>query len=170
MDSIQNELVYLDLLSDVLAYGSEKGDRTGTGTRSLFAVQNRYNLKEGFPLLTTKKMFTKGMIVELLWFIRGDTNIGYLHEHGVHFWDSWVREDGEFGPIYGRQLRDFNGQGVDQLSDVIHSIKNDPDSRRHIIALWNPAETDQMQLPPCHGNHIQFYVDNGELSCHMYQR
>lgn len=177
--NISNEATYLDLLNDALAYGSEKADRTGTGTRSLFATQSRYNLKDGFPLLTTKKVHTKSIVHELLWFISGGTNIKYLQDNGVKIWDEWADENGDLGPVYGKQWREWPGEGgalgsvfddvIDQLSNVIDSIKNNPDSRRHIVTAWNPTQVGSMALPPCHMM-FQFYVDDGELSCHLYQR
>ena len=172
--SITNENAYLDLLSDALTYGSEKGDRTGTGTRSLFATHSRYNLKEGFPLLTTKKIATKAVIHELLWFLDGDTNIKYLQDNGVTIWDEWADEHGELGPVYGKQWRWWQGEypdydAYDQIAGVIDSINNNPDSRRHIVSAWNVGELDQMALPPCHLL-FQFYVVDGELSCVLTQR
>lgn len=192
---------YLELCKKVLEEGSYKDDRTGTGTYSLFGYQTRYNLEEGFPLVTTKKVFLRGIIHELLWFISGSTNIKYLVDNDVHIWDDWAykayknsnefegedmkgfaariksldKDDpfvvkwGELGPVYGRQWRNFNEQGVDQLANLIDQIKNNPNSRRLIISAWNPCEVDKMALPPCH-SFMQFYVINGKLSCQLYQR
>ena len=153
-------------------YGILKGDRTGTGTKSVFGYQMRFDLEEGFPLLTTKKLHLKSIIYELLWFLRGDTNINYLHEHGVTIWDEWAGQDGELGPVYGHQWRSWpapDGKSIDQISLLIEGIKTNPDSRRHIVSAWNPAEIDKMALPPCHAL-FQFYVANGKLSCQLYQR
>jgi thymidylate synthase len=163
---------YQELLQRVINEGVRKEDRTGTGTISVFGHQMRFNLQEGFPLLTTKKMHLKSIIHELLWFIQGSTNIKYLQENGVRIWNEWAREDGELGPIYGYQWRSWpNQQGdhIDQLQQVIRSIQKNPDSRRHIISAWNVGQLDQMQLPPCHIL-FQFYVANGKLSCQLYQR
>jgi thymidylate synthase len=163
---------YLDLLQYVLDHGVQKEDRTGTGTRSVFGYQMRINLADGFPLLTTKKMHTKSIIYELLWFLRGDTNLTYLHDHGVSIWDEWADENGELGPIYGYQWRSWpnpDGTHVDQISHVIDQIKTKPDSRRHVVVAWNPSSVDQMALPPCHAL-FQFYVAQGKLSCQLYQR
>lgn len=163
---------YLDLVSRILEEGVPKEDRTGTGTISIFGHQFRVNLVEGFPLLTTKKMFLKGIIHELLWFLTGSTNIKYLTDHNVHIWDGWADEDGELGPVYGRQWRtwpDGNGNSIDQISRLIEGIKANPSSRRHMISAWNVAEIDQMALPPCHAL-VQFYVSDGSLSCQLYQR
>ncbi|HOE04999.1 MAG TPA: thymidylate synthase [Bacteroidales bacterium] len=163
---------YLDLLSHVMDQGVAKTDRTGTGTISVFGYQMRFNLGEGFPLLTTKKLHLKSIIYELLWFLRGDTNIKYLKDHGVSIWDEWAAADGELGPVYGHQWRSWqaaNGQTIDQISQVINSLKNNPDSRRHIVSAWNVGELDQMALPPCHAL-FQFYVADGKLSCQLYQR
>ena len=150
----------------------EKSDRTGTGTKSVFGYQMRFDLSEGFPLLTTKKMFLKGVIHELLWFLRGDTNIKYLLDNNVHIWDAWADENGELGPVYGKQWRSWqcpDGRVVDQIFDLINQIKTNPDSRRLMVCAWNPADVDQMALPPCH-RLFQFYVANGKLSCQLYQR
>ena len=150
----------------------EKSDRTGTGTKSVFGYQMRFDLSEGFPLLTTKKMFLKGVIHELLWFLRGDTNIKYLLDNNVHIWDAWADENGELGPVYGKQWRSWqcpDGRVVDQIFDLINQIKTNPDSRRLMVCAWNPADVDQMALPPCHCL-FQFYVANGKLSCQLYQR
>ncbi len=153
-------------------HGILKGDRTGTGIKSVFGYQMRFDLEEGFPLLTTKKLHLKSIIYELLWFLRGDTNINYLHEHGVTIWDEWAGQDGELGPVYGHQWRSWpapDGKSIDQISLLIEGIKTNPDSRRHIVSAWNPAEIDKMALPPCHAL-FQFYVANGKLSCQLYQR
>ena len=192
---------YLELCKTVLEKGTYKDDRTGTGTYSLFGYQTRYNLEEGFPLVTTKKVFLRGIIHELLWFISGNTNIKYLVDNNVHIWDDWaykaytlsedfkgetmtefadkiksldendpfVKKYGELGPVYGRQWRNFNEQGVDQLANLIEQIKTNPNSRRLIISAWNPCEVDKMALPPCH-SFMQFYVIDGKLSCQLYQR
>ena len=163
---------YLDLLRYIKKNGVEKSDRTGTGTKSVFGYQMRFDLSEGFPLLTTKKMYTKGIIYELLWFLKGDTNIKYLLDHNVHIWDAWADENGELGPVYGKQWRSWqcpDGRVVDQISDLINMIKTNPDSRRLMVCAWNPADVDQMALPPCHCL-FQFYVANGKLSCQLYQR
>lgn len=164
--------VYLDLIQRVLDDGFEKKDRTGTGTISVFGHQMRFNLEDGFPLLTTKKMHLKSIIYELLWFLKGSTNVQYLQDNGVRIWNEWAKEDGELGPIYGYQWRswpDGKGGNVDQIKQVIESIKNNPDSRRHIVSAWNVGQIDEMQLPPCHIL-FQFYVADGKLSCQLYQR
>jgi len=163
---------YLDLLDHVLTRGVEKSDRTGTGTLSTFGYQMRLDLREGFPLLTTKKLHTRSIIAELLWFIQGSTNVKWLHEQGVTIWDEWADADGELGPIYGYQWRSWPtpaGEHVDQLAGVINSIKATPDSRRHIVSAWNVADLADMALPPCH-TMFQFYVAHGRLSCQLYQR
>lgn len=163
---------YLDLLDHVLRTGTKKHDRTGTGTISVFGYQMRFNLEEGFPLLTTKKLHLKSIIHELIWFISGDTNIKYLNDHGVTIWDEWADDNGDLGPVYGYQWRSWPAQGnrkIDQLSNVISEIKKSPDSRRHIVSAWNVGEIDKMALPPCHVM-FQFYVANGRLSCQLYQR
>ncbi len=163
---------YLDLLQKVLEEGVDKADRTGTGTRSLFGAQLRFDLTQGFPLVTTKRIHMKSVIHELLWFVAGDTNVRYLQDNGVSIWDEWADEDGELGPVYGSQWRSWptpGGEHVDQLTDVIEQIRTDPDSRRHIVSAWNVAEVPNMKLPPCHMM-FQFNVTNGRLSCSMYQR
>ncbi|MDX5362729.1 MAG: thymidylate synthase [Pseudazoarcus pumilus] len=163
---------YLDLMRHVLEHGDEKSDRTGTGTRSVFGWQMRFNLEEGFPLLTTKKLHTRSIIHELLWFLQGDTNIRYLKENGVSIWDEWADADGDLGPVYGKQWRRWetaDGRSIDQIARLIDGLKNNPDSRRHIVSAWNPGEIDGMALPPCHAL-FQFYVANGRLSCQLYQR
>lgn len=163
---------YLDLLKYIKENGVLKGDRTGTGTKSIFGYQMRYDLSEGFPLLTTKKVHLKSIIYELLWFIAGDTNIKYLKDHGVSIWDEWADANGDLGPVYGHQWRSWpaeGGQTIDQLSNVIDQIRRNPDSRRLMVTAWNPAEVDKMALPPCHSM-FQFYVAEGKLSCQLYQR
>ncbi|MGN7939696.1 MULTISPECIES: thymidylate synthase [Bacillaceae] len=163
---------YLDLCKHVLENGVKKEDRTGTGTISTFGYQMRFNLQEGFPLMTTKKLHTKSIIHELLWFLKGDTNIKYLQENGVRIWNEWADENGELGPVYGHQWRSWpahDGSSIDQISNVIHQIKNNPDSRRLIVSAWNVADVDNMALPPCHC-FFQFYVAEGKLSCQLYQR
>ena len=163
---------YLDLLDRILTEGVKKEDRTGTGTISVFGNQMRFNLEEGFPLLTTKKLHLKSIIYELLWFLRGDTNIKYLKDHGVSIWDEWADENGELGPVYGHQWRswpDENGGTINQIQNVVNQIKNNPDSRRMIVSAWNVAEVERMALPPCH-TMFQFYVANGRLSLQLYQR
>ena len=163
---------YLDLLQHILDHGTVKSDRTGTGTKSVFGYQMRFDLSEGFPLLTTKKLHLRSIIYELLWFIKGDTNIKYLHDHKVSIWDEWADENGDLGPVYGHQWRSWpapDGRTIDQLSQVLDSLKRSPDSRRHIVSAWNPAEVDRMALPPCH-TLFQFYVADGRLSCQLYQR
>ena len=163
---------YLNLLNHVLADGVDKSDRTGTGTLSTFGYQMRFDLRQGFPLLTTKKLHTRSIIAELLWFIQGSTNVKWLHEQGVTIWDEWADADGELGPIYGYQWRSWpspNGGHIDQLAGVINSIKAVPDSRRHIVSAWNVADLAEMALPPCHAM-FQFYVAQGRLSCQLYQR
>ena len=163
---------YHDLLQLVLDKGQPRADRTGTGTLSIFGAQARFDLQETFPLVTTKKLHLKSIVYELLWFLRGDTNIRYLNEHGVTIWDEWADEDGNLGRVYGAQWRDWRGENgvrVDQIDNVIAQIKSTPQSRRLIVSAWNPAEVDKMALPPCHVL-FQFYVQNGELSCQLYQR
>ncbi|MBR4238989.1 MAG: thymidylate synthase [Prevotella sp.] len=163
---------YLDILSRILNEGVKKDDRTGTGTISIFGTQSRYNLDDGFPLLTTKKLHLKSIIYELLWFLRGDTNVRWLQEHGVSIWNEWADENGELGPVYGHQWRawpDQQGRPIDQISQVVEQLKNNPDSRRMIVSAWNVAEVNRMALPPCH-TIFQFYVANGCLSLQLYQR
>lgn len=174
---------YLDLLQTILDKGVQKGDRTGTGTKSIFGYQMRFDLSEGFPLVTTKKVHLKSIIYELLWLISGDTNIKYLHDHKVSIWDEWADGNGDLGPVYGAQWRNWNNEGIDQIQNVIDSIKSNPDSRRHIVTAWNPSvlpdehEKDfsknvadgKAALPPCHA-FFQFYVADGKLSCQLYQR
>ena len=163
---------YTELLNHVLAYGNQKTDRTGTGTLSVFGYQMRFNLEEGFPLLTTKKVHLKSIIHELLWFLQGSTNIAYLKENGVRIWDEWADDNGNLGPVYGYQWRNWpkpDGTHIDQITQVVNAIKNNPDSRRLIVSAWNVADVDQMKLPPCHA-FFQFYVADGKLSCQLYQR
>lgn len=163
---------YLDLLRLVRDTGVEKSDRTGTGTRSVFGHQMRFDLREGFPLVTTKKVHTRSVFGELLWFLRGQTNVGWLHDNGITIWDEWADEAGELGPIYGYQWRSWpapDGRHIDQLAAVVEAIRTNPDSRRHIVSAWNVAALDDMALPPCH-TFFQFYVADGRLSCQMYQR
>ena len=163
---------YLDLCDRIMREGVVKHDRTGTGTRSVFGHQMRFNMAEGFPLLTTKKLHLKSIIYELLWFLRGDTNVRYLQEHGVSIWDEWADASGELGPVYGHQWRswpDYNGGSIDQISNLVQQIRTNPDSRRLLVSAWNVAEVDQMALPPCHCL-FQFYVADGKLSLQLYQR
>jgi len=163
---------YLNLLKHILEQGTEKADRTGTGTLSVFGYQMRFDLQAGFPLVTTKKLHTRSIVHELLWFLRGDTNIAYLNEHKVSIWDEWADSNGDLGPVYGRQWRSWptaDGRTVDQLSDILQQIKNNPDSRRLLVSAWNVGELDKMALMPCHAL-FQFYVANGRLSCQLYQR
>ncbi len=173
---------YLDLLQDILENGNQKGDRTGTGTISVFGRQMRFNLSEGFPMVTTKKLHLKSIIHELLWFIKGDTNIKYLQDNGVKIWDAWADENGDLGPVYGAQWRNWNGEGIDQLANVVDQLKHNPNNRRIIISAWNPSvmpdtsisfsenvANGKAALPPCHA-FIQFYVADGKLSCQLYQR
>ncbi len=163
---------YLDLLSHVLNHGVEKSDRTGTGTISVFGYQMRFDLSQGFPLLTTKKLHTRSIIYELLWFLKGSTNVAYLRDNKVTIWDEWADENGELGPVYGYQWRSWpavDGRHIDQITQVVNSIGNNPDSRRHLVCAWNVGDIDRMALPPCHVL-FQFYVANGRLSCQLYQR
>ncbi len=163
---------YLDLLKHVLETGVDRSDRTGTGTRSVFGYQMRFDLAEGFPVTTTKKLHLKSIIHELLWFLAGDTNIKYLHDHGVTIWDEWADENGDLGPVYGAQWRSWpapNGERIDQIANLLQQLRNNPNSRRLIVSAWNPAEVDEMALPPCHCL-FQFYVSEGRLSCQLYQR
>ena len=160
---------YLDLLQDILDNGVDKLDRTGVGTRSVFGRQMRFDLSKGFPLVTTKKVHLKSIIHELLWFIKGDTNIKYLQDNGVRIWNEWADENGDLGPVYGSQWRNWNGDGIDQLSDVIERLKTNPNDRRMIVSAWNVSKISKMKLPPCHMM-FQFYVANNKLSCMLYQR
>lgn len=173
---------YLDLIKYVQEKGTQKEDRTGTGTKSVFGYQMRFDLSEGFPMLTTKKLHLKSIIYELLWFLKGDTNIQYLKEHGVKIWDAWANENGDLGPVYGHQWRDWNSEGIDQIKEVINTIKTNPDSRRMMVSAWNPSvlpntsvsfaenvANGKAALPPCHA-FFQFYVADGKLSCQLYQR
>ena len=163
---------YLDLLDHVLANGTRKGDRTGTGTLSVFGHQMRFDLSDGFPALTTKKLHLRSIVGELIWFLRGDTNVRWLQDRGVSIWDEWADENGELGPVYGYQWRHWrtpDGREIDQIEQLIENLRAKPDSRRHIVSAWNPADVDRMALPPCHAL-FQFYVANGALSCQLYQR
>ena len=163
---------YLDLMQEIIDHGARKTDRTGTGTLSVFGRQLRFDLAAGFPLVTTKRLHLRSIIYELLWFLRGDTNIKYLNDNGVTIWDEWADKDGNLGPVYGSQWRSWpapDGRHIDQITGVLNQIKNKPDSRRHIVSAWNPAEVDNMALPPCHAL-FQFYVAEGKLSCQLYQR
>jgi thymidylate synthase len=163
---------YLDLMERILSHGAQKRDRTGTGTLSIFGHQMRFDLGQGFPLVTTKKLHMKSIVYELLWFLRGDTNVKYLNDHGVSIWDEWADERGDLGPVYGQQWRSWpaaDGSTIDQMAGVVAAIRRNPDSRRLIVSAWNPAEVDKMALPPCHCL-FQFYVAQGRLSCQMYQR
>jgi thymidylate synthase len=163
---------YLDLMRHVLAHGHAKSDRTGTGTRSVFGWQMRFNLDDGFPVLTTKKLHLRSIIHELLWFLQGDTNIKYLQDNGVRIWDEWADENGNLGPVYGHQWRHWttaDGREIDQIVQLIEGLKKNPDSRRHLVSAWNPGDVDRMALPPCHAL-FQFYVADGRLSCQLYQR
>jgi thymidylate synthase len=172
IETAHPEQQYLDLLRRVMATGVDRPDRTGTGTRSIFGHQMRFDLAHGFPLLTTKKLHVKSIVYELLWFLRGETNARWLQERGVKIWDAWADENGDLGPVYGSQWRswpDGRGGTIDQIANVVHSIQTKPDSRRHIVTAWNPAEVDEMALPPCHCL-FQFYVAEGRLSCQLYQR
>ncbi len=166
------EWQYLNLLRDILENGSERGDRTGTGTLGVFGRQMRFDLSKGFPLLTTKKLHTRSIIVELLWFLRGETNIAWLQENKVNIWNEWADADGELGPVYGKQWRSWtapDGRVIDQIEKLVDGLKNNPNSRRHIVSAWNPADVDDMALPPCHCL-FQFFVADGKLSCQLYQR
>ena len=168
----QADIAYLGLVRDILENGSDRPDRTGTGTRGVFGRQLRFDLSQGFPLLTTKKLHLKSIVLELLWFLRGDSNVRWLQERGVTIWDEWANEEGELGPVYGKQWRSWeskDGQVIDQIANVVQSIKTNPNSRRHIVSAWNPAEVDRMALPPCHCL-FQFFVADGKLSCQLYQR
>ena len=172
MSDEPGERQYLDLLAEVLERGARKTDRTGTGTRSVFGRQLRFGLENSFPLLTTKKLHLKSIIIELLWFLRGDTNVKWLQERGVTIWDEWADANGDLGPVYGYQWRHWrtpDGREIDQITATIESIRKKPDSRRHLVSAWNPADVDRMALPPCHAL-FQFYVADGRLSCQMYQR
>lgn len=163
---------YLKLLAHVMQQGEDKTDRTGTGTRSVFGYQLRFSLQEGFPLVTTKKLHIKSIIHELLWFLKGDTNIKYLNDHNVHIWDEWADADGDLGPVYGKQWRSWgtpDGRTIDQIAQAVHTLKTNPDSRRIVVSAWNVADLDHMALAPCHCL-FQFYVSNGKLSCQLYQR
>lgn len=163
---------YEDLLRDVLAHGTQKSDRTGTGTTSVFGRQIRFDLAESFPLITTKRVHFKSVAYELLWFLRGDSNVSWLQEHGVRIWNEWADNDGELGPIYGVQWRSWpspSGEPIDQIAQVVQQLKDNPDSRRHVVSAWNPGQLEQMNLPPCHIL-FQFYVADGKLSCQLYQR
>ena len=166
------EWQYLNLLRDILDHGVRRDDRTGTGTLGVFGRQIRFDLSKGFPLLTTKKLHTRSIFIELLWFLRGDTNIGWLKDNGVGIWDEWADANGDLGPVYGKQWRSWaapNGQSIDQIQKLIHGLKTNPNSRRHIVSAWNPADVDDMALPPCHCL-FQFFVADGKLSCQLYQR
>lgn len=166
------EQQYLDLLAEILALGSYRQDRTGTGAKSLFGRQMRFDLSQSFPLLTTKRLHLKSIIVELLWFLRGDTNVKYLHDNGVSIWDEWADADGDLGPVYGKQWRSWatpDGRSIDQITQLVQSLKTNPNSRRHIVSAWNPSDVDDMALPPCHCL-FQFFVADGKLSCQLYQR
>ncbi len=163
---------YLNLMSHVLENGTDRGDRTGTGTRSVFGYQMRFDLSEGFPVTTTKKLHLRSIIIELLWFLRGETNVKWLKDNGVSIWDEWADENGDLGPVYGYQWRSWpapDGESIDQIKGLIKSLKENPNSRRHIVSAWNPALVDNMALPPCH-TMFQFYVADGKLSCQLYQR
>lgn len=166
------EWQYLDLLRDILDHGVQRGDRTGTGTLGVFGRQIRFDLSKGFPVLTTKKLHLRSIIIELLWFLKGDTNIAYLKDNGVRIWDEWADENGDLGPVYGKQWRSWatpDGRVIDQISNLVENLKTNPSSRRHIVSAWNPADVDDMALPPCHCL-FQFFVADGKLSCQLYQR
>ena len=166
------EWQYLNLLRDILNNGVRRDDRTGTGTLGVFGRQMRFDLSKGFPLLTTKKLHTRSIFIELLWFLRGETNIGWLKDNGVGIWDEWADENGDLGPVYGKQWRSWaapNGASIDQIQKLVHGLKTNPNSRRHIVSAWNPADVDDMALPPCHCL-FQFFVADGKLSCQLYQR
>ncbi|WP_303719128.1 thymidylate synthase [Brevundimonas naejangsanensis] len=166
------EQQYLNLLRDILDNGVRRDDRTGTGTLGVFGRQMRFDLSRGFPLLTTKKLHTRSIFIELLWFLRGETNIAWLKDNGVSIWDEWADADGDLGPVYGKQWRSWaapNGQSIDQIAKLVHGLKTNPNSRRHIVSAWNPADVDDMALPPCHCL-FQFFVADGKLSCQLYQR
>jgi thymidylate synthase len=166
------ERQYLGLLADIMTNGVERGDRTGTGTLGVFGRQIRFDLAQGFPLLTTKKLHLKSIVLELLWFLRGDTNIGWLKERGCSIWDEWADENGDLGPVYGKQWRSWaapDGRVIDQIAGLVHGLRTNPNSRRHIVSAWNPADVDDMALPPCHCL-FQFFVADGKLSCQLYQR
>lgn len=166
------EQQYLNLLRDILDNGVRRDDRTGTGTLGVFGRQMRFDLSKGFPLLTTKKLHTRSIFIELLWFLRGETNIAWLKDNGVSIWDEWADADGDLGPVYGKQWRSWaapNGQSIDQIAKLVHGLKTNPNSRRHIVSAWNPADVDDMALPPCHCL-FQFFVADGKLSCQLYQR
>jgi thymidylate synthase len=166
------EWQYLDLLADILANGVERGDRTGTGTKGVFGRQIRFDLAKGFPVLTTKKLHLRSIFIELLWFLKGDTNIAYLKDNGVRIWDEWADENGDLGPVYGKQWRSWatpDGRSIDQIANLIEGLKTNPNSRRHIVSAWNPADVEDMALPPCHCL-FQFFVADGKLSCQLYQR
>jgi len=166
------ERQYLGLLADILDHGVQRGDRTGTGTLGVFGRQIRFDLSKGFPVLTTKKLHLRSIIIELLWFLKGDTNIAYLKDNGVRIWDEWADENGELGPVYGKQWRSWaapDGRVIDQIANLVENLKTNPNSRRHIVSAWNPADVDDMALPPCHCL-FQFFVADGKLSCQLYQR
>ena len=166
------ERQYLALLADILEHGVQRGDRTGTGTLGVFGRQIRFDLSKGFPVLTTKKLHLRSIIIELLWFLKGDTNIAYLKDNGVRIWDEWADESGDLGPVYGKQWRSWatpDGRVIDQISNLVENLKTNPNSRRHIVTAWNPADVDDMALPPCHCL-FQFFVADGKLSCQLYQR